>query len=243
GGGPFNNYNAASFKAHVQAITNLSALPAQLTDEQRQAHLATKDGKAMERVAEPTISFPDIVSLTSRTQEMLGRSVVSAVLSELAENPSVASWVNAGLGLHCGQHTPIKCRFCDQPLPERRIQQLEAHFNDEFKRFVSEVDGLIAEIQAAQEFPKALRAPPKEALYASLRPAYEKAMSTLAQQASVVPVALDVLLRALKSKRDEPFKAFSLAHFITNATADGGPAGGIEAFFQIAFTGISALSA
>ena len=243
GGGPFNNYNAASFKAHVQAITNLSALPAQLTDEQRQAHLATKDGKAMERVAEPTISFPDIVSLTSRTQEMLGRSVVSAVLSELAENPSVASWVNAGLGLHCGQHTPIKCRFCDQPLPERRIQQLEAHFNDEFKRFVSEVDGLIAEIQAAQEFPKALRAPPKEALYASLRPAYEKAMSTLAQQASVVPVALDVLLRALKSKRDEPFKAFSLAHFITNATADGGPAGGIEAFFQIAFTGVSALSA
>lgn len=243
GGGPFNNYNAANFKADVQALAKLSVLPAQLTDEQRQAYLATKDGKAMERIDLPTISFPDIANLTSRTQEMLGRSVVSAVLRDISENPSVASWVNAGLGLHLGQHTSTKCRFCDQPLPERRIQQLEAHFNDEFKRFVSDVDSLISEIQAAQQFTKTLRAPPKEALYVNLRPAYERAMSTLHQQTSMVPAALDVLLRALKSKRDEPFKAFNLTHFITNATAEGGPAGAVETFFQIAFAGISALSA
>ena len=89
------------------------------------------------------------------------------------------------------------------------------------------MDSLVAEIQAARGFSKALRAPPKEALYANLRPAYEKAMSTLTQQASVVPMALDVLLRALQSKRDEPFKTLDLAHFITNAAAEGGPVGGI----------------
>ena len=100
GGGPFNNYNAANFKAAAQqALANRPTLPAPLTEEQRQAYLATKDGKSMELVAEPAISFPDVANLTSRTHEMLRRSVVSAVLSDLADNPSVASWVSAGLGL------------------------------------------------------------------------------------------------------------------------------------------------
>lgn len=243
GGGPFNNYNAANFKADAQVIANRPTLPAALTEDQRQVHLGTKDGRAMERVTEPAISFPDVTKLTTRTQDMLVRSVVSVVLSDLADNPGVASWVNAGLSLHQGQHLSSNCRFCDQPLPERRVEQLEAHFNDEFKRFVSDVDSLVSEIQAARGFLKALRAPPKEALYANLRPAYETAMSTLTQQASVVPMALDVLLRALQSKRDEPFKTLDLAHFITNAAAEGGPAGGVETFFQIVFAGLSALSA
>ena len=232
GGGPFNNYNAANFKVDVQALASRPTLPAQLTEEQRQVHLATKDGKAMDQVAEPTINFPDVANLTARTQDMLSRSVVSTVLSDLTDNPSVASWVSAGLPLHRGLHMSTNCRFCDQPLPELRVQQLEAHFNNEFKRFISDAENLVSEIQAAREFSNALRAPPKEALYANFRPAYEKAMSNLTQQAGLVPVALDVLLRALQSKRDEPFKTFELTHFITNATADGRPAGASKRSFR-----------
>jgi wobble nucleotide-excising tRNase len=243
GGGPFNNYNAANFKADVQAMASRPALPAPLTEEELQAHLATKDGKAMERVEVPAISFPDIGNLTSRTRDMLSWSVVSAVLSDLADNPSVASWVNAGLGLHLGPHRSTNCRFCTQPLPAGRVQQLEAHFNDEFRRFAADLDGLVAEIQAAREFFKDLRVPPKAALYANLRPTYEKTLNTLTQQAGIVSMALDVLLRALQAKRNEPFKTFDLTHFITNATDDGVSAGGIEAFFQIVLAGLAALGA
>lgn len=197
----------------------------------------------MERVTVPTITFPDIAGLTSRTQDLLSRSVVSAVLSELADNPELASWVNAGLSLHSGHNAGSNCSFCDQPLPAGRLKRLEAHFNNEFKRFISDADSLAAEIEAAREFLTAFRAPPKAALYANLRPAFEKALNSFNQQASVVPLALDVLLRALKSKRDQPFKALALPHFITNATAEGGPKGGIEVFFQLVFAGISALGA
>lgn len=243
GGGPFNNYNAANFKANVQALASLDALPTQLTEEQRQTYLATKDGKAMERVAGPSITFPDIASLTTRTQALLGRSVVAAVLSDLADNPSVASWVNAGLHLHRGEHLSINCRFCDQPLTERRLQQLEAHFNDEFKSFISDTDSLVAEIVTARDFLETLRTPPKEALYPNFRATYEKACSNLKQQAAVVPLALDVLLRALNSKRDQPFREIQLPHFITNSTVEGAASSGIEVFFQIVFTGISVLGA
>ena len=243
GGGPFNNYNATNFKAEVHALNSLPTLPESLTEEKRQAHLVTKDGKVMEPVADPTMCFPDVLDLTTRTQGLLSRSVVSTVLSDLIDNPSVAAWVNAGLGLHQGESLSAKCRFCDQQLPERRVQQLEAHFNDEFKRFISDLDGLVAKVQVAKEYPKTLRTPPKEALYVNLRPEYEKAVSSLTQQASLVPVALDVLLRALQSKRDDPFRTFNLAHFITSAAAEEQPAGGIETFFQVVFAGLSALSA
>lgn len=242
GGGPFNNYNAANFKADVQRLATATPL-APLSDDQHQQHLATKDGKAMAKVSEPSISFPDFAGLTARTQAMLNRSVVSSVIAELAENPSVAGWVNAGLSLHAGQHASSKCKFCDQPLPEQRIRQLEAHFNDEFKRFQSDVEMLVADITSAQGFAQALRIPPKEALYENLRPAYEKAHGTLKQQAATVQMSVDVLLRALKAKRDEPFKSFELRSFITGHSPSDEPASRIETFFQVAMTGLATLGA
>jgi wobble nucleotide-excising tRNase len=243
GGGPFNNYNAANFRAEVQGLASSSPAPEQLTEEQRQQYLSIKDGKAMERVADPSVSFPDFAGLTTRTQAMLERSVVSSVISELVEHPALAAWVSAGLGLHIGAHASTKCLFCDQPMPEQRTRQLQAHFNDEFKRFQADLDGLVGEITSAQDFAKALRIPPKEALYANLRPEYEKSMSTLTQQAATVRTSLDVLLRALKAKSDEPFKRFELAPFITSNNPSGDPASGVETFFQIAIAGIAALGA
>lgn len=242
GGGPYNNYNAANFKADVQRLATATP-PVPLSDDQRQQYLATKDGKAMAKVSEPSISFPDFAGLTARTQAMLSRSVVSSVIAELAENPSVSGWVNAGLSLHTGQHTSSKCRFCDQPLPEQRIWQLEAHFNDEFKRFQADVEMLVTDITFAQEFAQALRIPPKEALYENLRPAYEKAHGTLRHQAATVQMSMDVLLRALKAKRDEPFKSFELRSFITGHNPSDEPASRIETFFQVAMTGLATLSA
>lgn len=240
GGGPFNNYNAANFKADAQRIA--VATPAPLTEDQRQQHLATKDGKPMPKVSDPSVSFPDFASLTVRTQAMLRRSVVSSIIAELAEDPSIAGWVSAGLSLHCGEHVSGKCRFCGQSLPGQRIQQLQAHFNDEFKQFQSDVDALVADITSAQGFPKALRIPPQEALYENLRPEYEKARGTLNQQMATVQVSLDVLRRALDSKRDQPFKSLELLPFITNQSPSGEQANRIEAFFQSVATGLTALS-
>ena len=242
GGGPFNNYNAANFKVEVQRLASLGTLPAHLTDEKRQTYLATKDGKAMERVSGPSITFPDMANLITRTQALLGRSLVTAVLNDLADNPGVSSWVNAGLHLHYGEHLHTNCRFCDQPLPELRLQQLESHFNDELRSFTSDIDSLVAEIETGRDFLASLRTPPKEALYPNIRVAYEEALSNLKGQAKVVPLTLEVLLRALASKRDQPFRKHNLNHFITNLTAEGGPSGGIEVIFQILATGVSVLS-
>lgn len=243
GGGPYNNYNAAHFKAAIQRLAATLPLPERLTDQQRQQHLATKSGKAMEKVAKPSISFPDFTGLVSRTQAILEHSIVSSVIAELAENPALASWVNSGLKLHTGANRSDTCHFCNQPLQEQRTQQLEGHFNDELKRFEAAIDDLIAKIKAAQNFATESRLPPKEALYENLRAEYQQTCTTLSQQTSTVQMALDVLLRGLKAKKDEPFKRLELRQFITSYTSTNEPAGAIETFFQIAYAGMAALSA
>lgn len=239
GGGSFNNYNAANFKAAVQGLGGATSLPKPLSNEQRQQYLSFKDGKALEKLAEPSASFPDVAGLAARAQAMLERSVVSAVIDDLMKNSSVATWVSAGLGLHTGEQATGKCRFCDQPLPELRLKQLEAHFNDEFKRFQAELDALISEITAAKDYAKTLHLPPKETLYVHLRPEYDKAIGTLNQQTMTVQMSLDVLVRALKVKRDEPFKRLELAPFITSQTPSGEPAGKVESFFRLVFAGLA----
>lgn len=243
GGGPYNNYNAANFKADVQRLAAIAPTPALLSDDLRQQHLAMKEAKVMARASEPSVSFPDFASLTARTQALLGHSVVSTVIAELAENPAVAGWVHTGLSLHSSGSSSRNCKFCDQPLPEQRIRQLEAHFNDEFKRFQSSIDGLIADIRVAKGFDQSLRVPPKEALYGHLRSEYEKTLKTLRLQATTVQISLDVLLRALEAKKSEPFKEFELRSFITSYSASDEPTSRIEAFFQVAMAGLTALSA
>lgn len=243
GGGPFNNYYAPNFKADIQRLLTQNPLPTLLTQDQSQAYLTTKDSKVMERVAQPQASFPDFVDLIGRTQKLLEKSVVSSVIAALADSPAVAQWVSAGLSLHTGENLSSHCKFCDQVLPEERIAKLEAHFNNEFKRFQEDIDALIHEIAQAKNFTQELRLAPKEALYRNLRADYERSIATLQQQTLTASMSLDVLLRALRAKRDEPFKTVELRQFIFSDQASNETAGKVETFFQIALAGLAALGA
>lgn len=243
GGGPYNNYNAANFKADVASLVQASPAPTKLSEHGRKKHLTAKSSTIMEAVDEPSMSFPDLADLTTRTRAALQRSVVSKVVDRLAGNPSLAAWVNTGLALHTGENATDHCEFCDGPLRPERVRRLEDHFNDEFKRFQSELGQLIGDVTEAQSFRNTLQIPPKEALYADLRPIYDETLKSLNSQSFLTASALDVLLRALHAKRDEPFKSMELMPFITSLKPEETPAGGWETFFRGVYAGLAAVGA
>lgn len=243
GGGPYNNYNAANFKADIARLATFDPEPAKLSEADRKRHLDARNAAIMDTVDEPSVGFPDLVALTNKTRAALERSVVSKVVDRLAANPSLATWVGSGLPLHTGENVTDTCEFCGSPLKPERVQQLEDHFNDEFKRFRSELGQLIAEVQKAQAFQKSLEVPPKEALYSNLRTAYEEAIKSLNSQTSMMLSGLDVLLRALIAKRDEPFKSMELMPFITSHKPDDAPASVWEALFRGLYTGMAVVGA
>lgn len=243
GGGPYNNYNSANFKADIKALSLKDHKPILLTESEQQNYLSLKETKIMERIPAPSLPFPDFVDLTARTNELLERSLISSTIAELVDNPRISNWVSTGVHLHVGEHASEMCRFCAQPLPKERVAQLEAHFNDEFMRFQHALDALMREVENAMSFEERFRTPPKEALYRGFRKDYESARDTLSQSTKTLRLSLAVLQRALKAKRDDPFKPMELSKFISGDGSSDYPVGTIERIFQVAMAGTAAFSA
>jgi hypothetical protein len=65
----------------------------------------------------------------------------------------------------------------------------------------------------------------------------------LSQSASTFRLSLEVLLRGLKAKREDPFKCFELSRFMTGDGSADYPVGKIEKFFQAAMAGVAVFSA
>ncbi|MDR6539471.1 AAA family ATPase [Variovorax soli] len=210
GGGPYNNYNAATFKADAQRLAEMDPRPQRLTDEQRDAYLMTKDSRALAKLSRVSVLFPDLGDLRARTAAKLSVSVVSFVLDELTRDPVAAAWVNEGLALHRGNYLTDTCRFCAQPLPEDRVARLEAHFNDEFNHFKAEIKSLLNEVTHAQTFADSFTAPAKEALYEILRAEYSKTLAELRSHSTSLHSAMEALKQALFAKQDEPFRKIEL---------------------------------
>lgn len=243
GGGPYNNYNASPFRITADSLLKQSQ-SARLLSEQREKYLATKTGMPMSKIDRPVASYPDFIELTQRVGKVLERSIVSSVIDELRDDPAGARWMSEGLRLHTGEHATENCRFCNQPLPAGRLQQLEGHFNDAYSQFQSEISTIITEIDDYRKSVSGLRLSDKALLYPNMRDAYDKALQQCSQQAALVKGYLEVIQRALKAKSNEPFRKFMLSNFFTNPTLEVGPSSGLMTFFQlilVAGTGISSM--
>ena len=239
GGGPYNNYDARPFKADLLRLAAFETRPIKLTEAGRDAHLKTRESRLRPFLPHVTIDFPNFISLKTRTEAILGTSVISSLLAELTDDQAVASWVGQGLGLHKGDYLTNICRFCDQPLQTDRVAQLESHFNDEFNKLKQKINSLIGDVDQAITFEAILVPPAKELLYEALQVEYSVALKELSSHSKVLKDSLLTLRQALIAKQNDPFKKLELGslvkqlgtgnglgHFVMTvlaAAADGAP--------------------
>ncbi|MES3708626.1 AAA family ATPase [Pseudomonas putida] len=97
-------------------------------------------------VAAKPVAKPQVPSITikleaaklsdaqSRLQALLKQTATSIVLSRLKENPDIQAWVQTGLGLH-NDHKSENCEFCGAKLTQTRLDEINAHFSDEYRQF------------------------------------------------------------------------------------------------------------
>lgn len=227
-GGAYNNFNAGPFKVEMQRLAGGELAEVGLSDKERTALLRIKDSRPLPALEPLAISFPDLMQLRAKTEALLRKTVVSAVVQSLADDQAVATWVEQGLGLHRGDRATKNCRFCDQPLTPHRKAQLEAHFNDEFDQQQLAIDALLSEIDSALKFNDTVTPPPHEALYEVLQPVYQSALKSLRTQASSLSGALTALQSALERKREQPFKSIELDSLLKQVVNGG--ANGLGAF-------------
>jgi len=207
-GGAFNNYNVGDFRDNVRSLRD--ALPSLLTEDERARLIAFKSSSPKESIVLRAVNFPDLGALHGEARDALKRTVVSTVLADLAADPAVASWVQEGLQLHTHDGDAETCKFCLQPLPSERLRALEAHFNDRFKAFADDVDGLHERIERAATTLETLSLPSEAQLYSDLRASYRQEVRSVESSLYGVVRGLKELALAVKAKKDRLFEPLAL---------------------------------
>lgn len=219
-GGSFNNYNAADFRAKMSVFAS-SPTP-QLSPEERQGLLDLKDAQPMAAVQLPPVAFPDVMKLQLEAREALRKTVVSAVIEELAANPTVAAWVGSGLPLHTDGDVTT-CKFCNQPLPAERLRRLEAHFNDQFRQFTQNLAGLVGRIEREASALDVVSLPGSKDLYPELRADYEAACAEFKGHLNNVRGGLFALATAVKVKQERVFENLELENLLLGGSGVSQP--------------------
>lgn len=133
------NYNRTKLESFIASNSEAVRAPSSILQDDELLALV---------VAAKPVSKPQISSITSsldaaklkdaqsRLQALLKHTATSIVLSRLKENPDIQTWVQTGLAIH-NDHKSENCEFCGAMLTLSRLDEINAHFSDEYRHFQS----------------------------------------------------------------------------------------------------------
>lgn len=226
GNNPYNNYDKRSFQVKCGELLNLSQSDQKakiLSESDLDVLKRKKEASPKEKLALLKFTYPDTQKLTDRVISVLGKTVVSAVIETLKNDQELSGWVKSGLAIHKKDNSS-DCLFCGRPLPEERLQELEAHFNDKYNAFIAEIERLSSTIQTAIDSLETFTPPNRLALYDHLRNEFDVKSQELSQDIDKIKAYFQSLRYALSDKAKMPFqtivKSFDIVFGSTEIIAD-----------------------
>ncbi|MBI3183150.1 MAG: AAA family ATPase [Myxococcales bacterium] len=201
----YNNYDKRRFRQAIERLDTTSKQAALLQGDEKTKLRSQKDAQPKATLSKVDSDVPDFAELKASTEEILKRSVVSQMIDALAGDREVGTWVRQGLALHTGTRTADECRFCGQKVPPARIAALEAHFNDAFSRFQSEIDHLAGKVEGHKQRLVNLALPDSSRLYDHLAADLDAAVTTARGLLEPAVDHLGSLHARLVAKRESPF--------------------------------------
>jgi wobble nucleotide-excising tRNase len=221
GNNPYNNYDKRSYQVKCDELLKLSDAEqkAKVLDESDlDAQKKKKESTPLPKINILKFDFPDTRQLTDQVVELLKKTVVSAVIETLKNDTELSGWVKTGLAKH-KKDSSNDCLFCGQPLPDGRIQELDAHFNDKYNAFIAEIDRQCADVKSAIESLNSCSPPNRLGLYDHLKSEFDDRCQDLSNEIGRVKEYLESLLAALKDKAQKPFQSIDRNFDICTDTA------------------------
>ncbi|MBT4091423.1 MAG: AAA family ATPase [Deltaproteobacteria bacterium] len=221
GNNPYNNYDKRSYQVKCDELLKLSDAEqtAKVLDESDlDAQKKKKESTPLPKINILKFDFPDTRQLTDQVVALLKKTVVSAVIETLKNDTELAGWVKTGLAKH-KKDSSNDCLFCGQPLPDGRIQELDAHFNDKYNAFIAEIDRQCEAVKSAIESLNSCSPPNRLGLYDHLKSEFDDRCQDLSNEIGRVKEYLESLLAALKDKAQKPFQSIDRSFDICTGTA------------------------
>jgi len=209
GNNPYNNYDKRSYQVKCDELLKLSGAEqkANILDEcDLDVQKKKKESAPLEKLQILKFSYPDTQQLTDQVVALLKKTVVSAVIENLKKDQELSGWVKTGLAKHKKDHSN-ECLFCGQSLPDGRIQELEAHFNDKYNAFIAEIESQSTVVKSAIDSLKSCTPPNRLGLYDHLKSEFDARLHDLSNEIGGLKEYLESLLAALKDKVQKPFQS------------------------------------
>jgi wobble nucleotide-excising tRNase len=222
----YNNYDKRGFKQGVERLLGggeKTIAEAILDEAQRKELRLKKNAAPQEKIVFGRLPNVNVPKLIAAVEGIGAKTVVSQALDGLARNPRAEQWVRAGLPLHSiqadGKHAE-NCIFCDQPLKEARVSELEAHFNESYQRFIIELDEVMAGVDRAATDLSRRDLPKTMEIAEHLRERYTAAREALDGAFSEQHRILVRLQEVISDKSRQPFKSLELADYFGDGAID-----------------------
>lgn len=209
GNNPYNNYDKRSYQVKCDELLKLSDAEqkAKILDELvLDTQKKKKEAAPLDKLHPLKFSYPDTQQLTDKVVALLRKTVVSAIIEALKNDQELSGWVKIGLAKHKKEHSN-DCLFCGQLLPEGRIQELEAHFNDKYNAFIAEIESQSAAVKSVIDTLNSCTPPNRLGLYDHLKSEFDSRCQDLSNEISGIKEYLESLLTALKDKTQKPFQS------------------------------------
>lgn len=202
----YNNYNKGRFKQSIAAMqAKADAQAALLADEAKEQLRKQKDSQPKGDLPAVACTSLDFEKFSNGAETLLERSVASETIDALAQDKTVARWVQEGLALHSGEQQTNTCRFCSQPLTADRRAALEGHFNDAFAAFQQELASEISALDRALADLNGITFPDPARAYEHLQGELATGTSEAQKVIEVATAWLTEVRTALDAKRAAPF--------------------------------------
>lgn len=143
----------------------------------------------------------ELQKLEDKINQILKKSITSNAINNLKRNPKISSWIENGLHLHINSK---KCKFCKNTIEQVRIDELNSHFNDDFKLLKKESKDLIERVNIIQEKIKASLFEEME-LYQFLKSDFNKQNFKLKKNNEDLLASFLNTRKLLSDKFDNPF--------------------------------------
>ncbi|MBX9472976.1 AAA family ATPase [Microcella sp.] len=195
-------YAARSYRApEVKALLVDRAALASGQSSDVEEDLKTVTASPMSEVPLEPSTIVDLSALSNRLEQLRARTVTSAPIPELANNPQAERWVQSGLPLH--EHATT-CYFCMNELTAGRRADLDRHFDASLIALQADLAAFRSEISAAVQSARTSIAelPATNLLFESFRADYGRAREA-ADEALELYVAYAAALESLATEKSE----------------------------------------
>lgn len=215
------NYNRTKLESFISTNAEAVSDPSSIIKEDELLALVV----AAKPVPKPQIAYitnkldaNKFIDAQLRLDSLLKQTATNIVLSRLKDNPDIQIWVQTGLAIHVA-HKSENCEFCGAALIQARIDEINAHFSDEYRQFQTRL--VNAEQWLNQQTLEIGDLDQGEQLYEEMQAEFAQSKAKLASHTASINSGITKWQELLQQKISNQFKSDFIVPAINAEACEG----------------------